>query len=186
MSRPGFVRDLFNPPNCVTLSGFGFIFLYVLAAGNQQLGFALACLFLAGFSDVADGYLAKKTGNITVLGAILDPLRDRVLFLALIWHLILLQGLSLLLCWQFFLILIFEALIVLVNIVWFRIHERIFVHVLGKTRQLVNVLFFVALVVGLSLDMMPITTQQIKAMFLIPAGFSLLALMSYAARWKVA
>ncbi|MFW6054476.1 MAG: CDP-alcohol phosphatidyltransferase family protein, partial [Thermodesulfobacteriota bacterium] len=169
MSRPGFVRDLFNPPNCVTLSGFGFIALYILAARSQQLFFALACLFLAGVSDVVDGYLAKKTGNITVLGAILDPLRDRVLFLSLIWHVVLLKGFALVLCWQFLLILFFEALIVLVNIVWFRTKERIFVHVLGKTRQLVNVLFFVGLIMVIALDVAPLSEEQIKTFFLIPA-----------------
>lgn len=184
MKRLEILRYIFNPANNVTLLGFVFVGLYVLAAWKQQLILALAWLFLAGLSDLADGHLAKKTGNITLLGAILDPLRDRVLFVALIWHLVLLKGLGLVLCWQFYLILIFEAGIVLVNSIWFQTTERVTVHFLGKTRQLVNVLFFVLLIIVLALDLKPVPAQQIKNLFLIPAGFSLLALMSYATKWK--
>lgn len=177
------MRTLFNIPNSVTLSGFGFIALYLLAAWQQHLPWALFWLFWAGFSDLADGYLAKRTGEITVLGAIIDPLRDRVLFLAIVWHLVMLKGFSIVLCWQFSLILICEALIVVVNCVWFRTVERVVVHVLGKTRQLVNVLFFVLLIILIDWEGVSLFKKQIQSLFLIPAGFSFLALLSYAIRW---
>lgn len=177
------MKQIFNVPNTVTLSGFGFIAFYLLAAWYDQLFWAMFWLFWAGFSDLADGYLAKKTGDITILGAILDPIRDRVLFLAIVWHLVMLKGLTLLLCWQFSLILIFEALIIVVNSIWFQTVERVVVHILGKTRQLVNVVFFVVLILNSELETVQLFKRHIQNLFLIPAGFSFLALLSYAIRW---
>ncbi|SEA95146.1 CDP-diacylglycerol--glycerol-3-phosphate 3-phosphatidyltransferase [Thiothrix caldifontis] len=41
-------------------------------------GFALALLVLAGLSDALDGFLARRYGWFTRLGAILDPLADKL------------------------------------------------------------------------------------------------------------
>jgi len=42
---------------------------------------ALAVLVLIGLSDVLDGYLARKRGEITTLGKYLDPAADKLLLL---------------------------------------------------------------------------------------------------------
>ncbi len=46
-----------------------------------QFDIALWLLVFAGFSDLLDGYLARRLGQRTKLGAILDPLADKSLML---------------------------------------------------------------------------------------------------------
>ncbi len=51
--------------------------LYAIHAGNYAV--ALALFFLAGFSDGVDGFLAKRFGWQSRLGALLDPSADKLL-----------------------------------------------------------------------------------------------------------
>jgi len=46
---------------------------------NEQFNWALALFWLAGFSDGLDGYLAKRFDWHTRLGALLDPVADKLL-----------------------------------------------------------------------------------------------------------
>jgi cardiolipin synthase len=52
-----------------------------LAAGRYRL--ALALVFVAGFSDLLDGFLAKRYDWRSRLGGILDPLADKLLLVSL-------------------------------------------------------------------------------------------------------
>lgn len=62
-------------------------FLWLLVQGGY--GGALALFVLAGMSDGVDGFLAKRYGWRSPLGAVLDPLADKLLmlcaYLALGW-----------------------------------------------------------------------------------------------------
>lgn len=53
------------------------LFLYLLL-GPQADGWALAILMLSGFTDWADGKLARLLNQTSRLGALLDPLVDRL------------------------------------------------------------------------------------------------------------
>lgn len=50
----------------------------VLVLGPHQDGAALAVLLFAGISDYADGKLARAWNQVSRLGALLDPLADRL------------------------------------------------------------------------------------------------------------
>jgi cardiolipin synthase len=52
------------------------ILMLILQGG---FGWALALFWLAGFSDGVDGYLAKRFSWHTRLGALLDPIADKLL-----------------------------------------------------------------------------------------------------------
>jgi cardiolipin synthase len=74
--RPGFVADLSTAPNLITLSR---ILLVVVAAGlffggHRRLGVVLGAV--AGWTDYLDGWLARRTGQVTRLGEILDQFCD--------------------------------------------------------------------------------------------------------------
>jgi CDP-diacylglycerol--glycerol-3-phosphate 3-phosphatidyltransferase len=53
------------------------IFLLILI--SQSYGIALSIFLLAGASDYWDGYLARKYSLTSVLGAVIDPIADKIL-----------------------------------------------------------------------------------------------------------
>ena len=58
----------------------------IIALEKGNLSIAWILILLAGFSDIADGYLARKAGGGSIWGARLDPLADKILLTApLIW-----------------------------------------------------------------------------------------------------
>ena len=53
--------------------------IFFLIVGFQSYGTALCILLLASASDYWDGYLARKYSLTSVLGAVLDPIADKIL-----------------------------------------------------------------------------------------------------------
>lgn len=76
-------------PNLITVFRFLLVPPVVLALLNERPGTALILFFIAGFSDALDGYLAKRNNWSSRLGALMDPLADKLLlvssFVALGW-----------------------------------------------------------------------------------------------------
>ncbi len=73
---PAFWRDVRRPPNLVSL---GRIAVIALAAAIFLSGWRLTGLALgipAGLSDYLDGWLARRRGEVTELGSLLDVLAD--------------------------------------------------------------------------------------------------------------
>lgn len=71
-----------NLPNQLTISRILVvpILVAVLSFGTEWTCLAAGILFaLAGFTDLVDGYLARKENQVTSLGKFLDPLADKVL-----------------------------------------------------------------------------------------------------------
>lgn len=76
-----------NVPNIITLCRLASLpFVFVLYAGDAPgASWATAALVLVmALSDVADGFLARRYGWVTDLGRLLDPIADRVLFVAIV------------------------------------------------------------------------------------------------------
>lgn len=68
----------------VSRAVLGLPLLLALVTGQLWLGWLL--LLLAGLSDWADGWLARRSGGGSVWGARLDPLTDKILISApLLW-----------------------------------------------------------------------------------------------------
>ncbi|NDJ87671.1 CDP-alcohol phosphatidyltransferase family protein [Mycolicibacter kumamotonensis] len=70
-------------PNVISLARLGLIgaFLYLLLVARAD-GPAVAILMLSGFSDWADGKLARLLDQSSALGALLDPAIDRLYMVA--------------------------------------------------------------------------------------------------------
>ncbi|HET8993838.1 MAG TPA: CDP-alcohol phosphatidyltransferase family protein [Rhodococcus sp. (in: high G+C Gram-positive bacteria)] len=77
-TRPGADRILTIPNllSFVRLLGIP-VFLYLILVVHAD-GWALAILFLSGFTDWADGKLARLLDQASRLGALLDPMVDRL------------------------------------------------------------------------------------------------------------
>jgi len=72
-------RDI---PNLITLFRFLLVPPLVWLLLNDRFAAALAVFVVAGFSDALDGYLAKQYQWSSRLGALLDPLADKLLLVA--------------------------------------------------------------------------------------------------------
>ncbi len=72
-----------NIPNTLTLGRIVAVPLLVWLIIDQEMLAAFLVFMLAGLSDAADGYLAKRFGWHTELGAYLDPIADKALLVSI-------------------------------------------------------------------------------------------------------
>src|ERR1700734_4355946 len=95
-NRPG--HDAMNLPNSITMSRVACVplLLWILSPGfpwagghgatglrgGEQELIASAVFILASITDGLDGYLARKRGQITTMGILLDPLADKIMVTA--------------------------------------------------------------------------------------------------------
>jgi cardiolipin synthase len=69
-------------PNIITFLRFLLLPPVVLLLLNRRYDAALLVFALAGFSDALDGYLAKRYHWTSRLGALLDPLADKLMLVS--------------------------------------------------------------------------------------------------------
>jgi cardiolipin synthase len=72
-----------NIPNLITLGRILLVPVVVWAITSNQMLFAFVLFAAAGISDAVDGFLAKRFGMTSELGAYLDPLADKVLIVSI-------------------------------------------------------------------------------------------------------
>lgn len=73
-----------NLPNIITLSRFALIPLFLFLYLDGHAVAALITVLASGASDILDGYLARRNGQITITGSMLDPLADKLMMLAIV------------------------------------------------------------------------------------------------------
>jgi cardiolipin synthase len=80
---------LLTPANQLTLLRMGLAPLLVVLVLVGEMPWALVVFLVAGLTDLLDGLVARRSGQSTTLGAMLDPVADKILltscFIALTW-----------------------------------------------------------------------------------------------------
>ena len=76
-------RQVLTIPNIISIIRLAGVplFLWLILVPEAD-GWALLVLMLSGISDYADGYLARRLNQTSKLGAILDPVADRLYILS--------------------------------------------------------------------------------------------------------
>src|SRR5205814_1270182 len=65
--------------NQLTILRIVFVPLFIILLAYREIGLALGTFVLAGITDVLDGVIARRFRQKTSIGAMLDPLADKLL-----------------------------------------------------------------------------------------------------------
>lgn len=81
-------EDWFTTPNILSYIRIlmipMYVYLYINAANSRDYYGVAAVLVISGITDALDGIIARKTGQITNLGKVIDPLADKLTQIAVI------------------------------------------------------------------------------------------------------
>jgi len=80
LREPGLALSI---PNLITLARILLVPVVVWAIASHAMWLAFVLFLVAGVSDAIDGFLAKRFGMTTELGAYLDPLADKALIVSI-------------------------------------------------------------------------------------------------------
>jgi CDP-diacylglycerol--glycerol-3-phosphate 3-phosphatidyltransferase len=86
-ARPasGMGRDIWNLPNAITFVRIGMIpviLAYTYYESRVHSFIAGALFAVTGATDFLDGWVARRTGHVTVIGKFLDPLADKLIVMS--------------------------------------------------------------------------------------------------------
>lgn len=147
-AAPGRVLTVPNLISFARLAGVPlFVYLFLVA---DAPGWAVVVLAVGGTSDWIDGYLARRLGQVSRLGELLDPLADRLYILATLLAFTLREVVP----WQFTAALLARDAILLVTLPVLRKlgHGPPPVHYLGKTATFILLFAFPVLLLAFWTD----------------------------------
>jgi cardiolipin synthase len=121
------------------------VFLYLLLAAEQDLA-ALVVLVVGGSTDWLDGWLARRTGQVSRVGELLDPVADRLYILATLLAFTAREIVP----WQFTAALLARELVLLAAVALLRRvgYGPLPVHYLGKTATFILLAAFPTLLLA--------------------------------------
>lgn len=76
------MKNIAHLPNTITIARIALAPVLILLLKNEKYVAALMIFIIAGLSDALDGYIAKQYNLVSRLGAILDPLADKILLVS--------------------------------------------------------------------------------------------------------
>ena len=114
------------------------VFLAVLYIGFPGSNYAAMAVFiLAGLTDIADGYIARRKSQVTDFGKFADPLADKVLVLsAMLWFV----ENGLMPAWAVIIVLIREFMVTAIRLIAVGKGRVIAAGILGKIKTLVTMI----------------------------------------------
>ena len=121
-----------NIPNLLTIFRLFLIPIFVLvffSGSPSNLVLSLCVFLIAGFTDILDGYIARKYKLVTDWGTIADPLADKLMLLTVLTCLVLLHFLPL---WVLLIILVKECFMIIIGLLLYRKGTVIPSNIFGK------------------------------------------------------
>lgn len=79
LRNPRLALSLATTANQLTILRIVFVPVFIILLVYNELGWALGTFVIAGITDVLDGIIARRFGQKTSIGAVLDPLADKLL-----------------------------------------------------------------------------------------------------------
>lgn len=76
--KNGFLHDLFNIPNMLTMLRIILLPFIAWFYLHDQVIVAIVLLLVSGISDILDGFIARKFSMVTSIGKIMDPISDKL------------------------------------------------------------------------------------------------------------
>ncbi|PKL87004.1 MAG: hypothetical protein CVV23_17595 [Ignavibacteriae bacterium HGW-Ignavibacteriae-2] len=81
-----YLKDIFKTPNLISLFRISLLIpiFFLLSDLEANRTVIIIIILVAFISDLTDGYVARKTNQITEIGKILDPLGDKIFVAVLV------------------------------------------------------------------------------------------------------
>lgn len=127
------VRDTaFTWPNLITLLRLLALPVFVwLMFWPAHYLIAFVVLALIGLTDWFDGYIARRFNQVSRLGAMVDPIADRLLLLVVLVSFLVADIVP---AWIFVVIIVPDVILSFCAIVFFKMHPGLEVTIVGKVR----------------------------------------------------
>ena len=105
--------------NQLTILRIVFVPVFIILLAYRELGWALSTFVAAGITDVLDGLIARRLRQKTSIGAVLDPLADKLLMTSsiLILSLPQMEFMNVFPRWLMILVIFRDVFILLVSVV---------------------------------------------------------------------
>lgn len=162
---------IMNIPNMLTLFRFFlipvFVFIFFSSISNSLM-VSISIFLIAGFTDILDGYIARKYNIITKSGSVLDPLADKIMLLTVLSCLVFSNYIPL---WVLIVVAIKDTFMIITGIFLYKRDSVIQANTWGK---LCTFLFYIAIF------MLPFDRQSAFIMLCIAVVSAILALYNYA------
>ena len=82
LRNKGLALSFATTANQLTVLRIIFVPVFIILLVYHELGWALGTFVVAGVTDVLDGIIARRFGQKTSIGAVLDPIADKLLMSA--------------------------------------------------------------------------------------------------------
>jgi CDP-diacylglycerol--glycerol-3-phosphate 3-phosphatidyltransferase len=140
-----------NVPTILTFSRIILIPFFVLITPASPI-LGVTIFLIASLTDFLDGYLARRSGQITKFGIILDPIADKFLVIS---ALILLVDMSRIAAWIAIAIIVREFLVTAIRVVALSMDIVIPAETGGKWKTAAQMTSIVFLLLPYSIDFLP-------------------------------
>jgi cardiolipin synthase (CMP-forming) len=133
-----------NIPNIITIFRLILIPIFIItffSGLRNSLLLAIMIFFTAGFSDVLDGYIARKYNLVTQVGIVLDPLADKMMLITALFCFTISEYIPM---WILIVVTCKEAFMIFSGILLYNRNEVIPANKIGKTA---TILFYLSILI---------------------------------------